>query len=356
MCADKSKIEWTDATWNPVVGCSKISDGCKGCCALRDALRLAGNPNEKIRELYSTVTSPETHNWTGVTKLNERHLEDPLRWKRPRRIFVNYMSDLFHESIPDEWIDKIFAVMALAPQHTFQILTKRPERMQYYFKSWLTGVGRRDRFLDVANHANIIPADLRKRWPLPNVWIGVSVEDQKTADERIPLLLQTPAAVRWISAEPLLGPINIEKWLCNCPVKCEHDGGSISCSIDGYLDWVVPGGESGADARPMHPNWARSLRDQSVAAGVPFLFKQWGEWSPEDGGPIALNRIALFNEGDNGDEAIYIRDLEDERKENWAEYQTSDDVFMYHVGKKAAGRMLDGREWNEYPDIALGGA
>lgn len=218
---------------------------------------------------------------TGV-RLHEDRLTVPLHWRKPRRVFVCSMADLFHESIPDEFIARVFAVMALAPQHTFQILTKRPGRMRSLLGGWGIHNLVMDRFAndDDLYVRRALAAGGGQAWPLPNVWIGVSVEDQKSADLRIPILLDTPAAVRWLSCEPLLGPVDIsrDEWLFSGKGNC--------------VDWVVVGGESGPGARPMHPDWARSLRDQCAAADVPFLFKQWGEWAPDgfDIGPLQRGR------------------------------------------------------------------
>ena len=237
--------------------------------------------------------------WTGEVRLVEEALTQPLRWKRPRRIFVNSMSDLFHEDVLDEWIDRVFAVMALAPQHTFQVLTKRAERMRAYLDDRTGSLGGRIyphwAELGTAHKIGLRPEMLH--FPLPHVHLGVSVEDQARADERIPHLLATPAAVRWISAEPLLGPVDLttlrrynprgEPWidglrgivtrgqyLARSSAECSMN---TSTRIPGELpalNWVVVGGESGPGARPMHPEWARSLRDQCAAAGVPFFMKQ----------------------------------------------------------------------------------
>ena len=261
---DHTGIEWTDATWNPIRGCSRVSEGCRHCYAERVAARFSG-PGLPYEGL--AVMRDGEPRWTGKTQMIWKHLEDPLRWRRPRRIFVNSMSDLFHEDLAPDWIGRIFAIMAAAPQHTFQILTKRPRRMHGF----------------VAGPSSD-PKAANIGWPLPNVWLGVSAENQATADERIPLLLETPAAVRFVSAEPLLGAIDLD--------------------VHGpELDWLIVGGESGPGARPMQPEWARSLRDQCVDAGVAFFFKQWGEH----------------------------------------------DELGLRVGKKRAGRLLDGREWNEFP-------
>ncbi len=198
--SDKTGIAWTNATWNPVTGCTKVSQGCKHCYAEREWARLSANP--KATAYFGLA-------FTDVA-CHEDRLDQPLRWEKPRLIFVNSMSDLFHEAVPDDFIDKVFAVMALAEQHVFQVLTKRPERMWRWFDpehdNREHAVGQAMREIAASRGSN--DAGLPE-WPLPNVWLGVSIEDQATADARIPLLLQTPAAVRWVSAEPLLGPIEI---------------------------------------------------------------------------------------------------------------------------------------------------
>ncbi len=197
VMSDKTGIAWTDATWNPVTGCSKVSQGCKNCYAEREWGRLSANP--KAMAYYGRA-------FTDIA-CHEDRLDQPLRWKKPRMIFVNSMSDLFHEDVPDDFIDRVFAVMALAENHTFQVLTKRPERMLRWFDPGFDNrehaVGQAMREIAAARGGD--DAGLPE-WPLPNVWLGVSVEDHATADERIPLLLQAPAAVRWVSAEPLIGP------------------------------------------------------------------------------------------------------------------------------------------------------
>ena len=332
--ADKTGIEWTDASWNPVTGCSKVSQGCKFCYAKHQAWpRLAAMPNSIYagREFEQVACHPE-------------RLDQPLRWTKPRKVFVNSMSDLFHEDVSFEFIDRVFAVMALAPKHTFQVLTKRPERMLRYFTHHFTRS-------KCARHASEFSGrrdsegggDIRVsdgQFPLPNVWLGVSVEDQAAADERIPLLLQTPAAVRWISAEPLLGPValNLAECLNGCgwitPVEC-NNGKDLMCPScktlvtrmhggimsSRKIDWVVVGGESGPNARPMHPDWARSLRDQCAAAGVPFLFKQWGEYGPRE------TAIAKYG----------------------PDYDPENNVEMARIGKRFAGRRLDGVQHDGYP-------
>ena len=252
---DGTGIEWTDATWNPVTGCTKVSQGCKHCYAERDWSRLAHLPAYQGR----AFTDVECH---------PKRLHQPLRWAKSRRIFVNSMSDLFHEEVPDEFIDKVFAVMALCPQHAFQVLTKRSARMLDYLHDLHPGHSRVIRIRQATSKFLVMAIDKVSpiHFPLPNVWIGVSVEDQASADERIPLLLQTPAAVRWVSAEPLLGNVDLRlmQRSYGFPKHITKDGRAVG--MPQGLHWVVVGGESGPKARPMHPDWARSLRDQCAAA------------------------------------------------------------------------------------------
>lgn len=311
--AEHSHIEWTDATWNPVTGCTMVSAGCTNCYAMGlAATRLRHHPSRAglTRETAGRAV------WTGEVRLNEQWLDQPLRWRRPRRIFVCAHGDLFHEAVPDHWIDRVFAVMALAPQHTFQVLTKRPERMRTYLDDMRAHYfGERDGYMDrwaepaVALTKSPCAAGLVEDcgWPLPNVWLGTSVEDQQTADARIPELLATPAAVLFISAEPLLGPVILPGSFLG-----HVDNGRFG---DGRLDWLIVGGESGPGARPMHPDWARSLRDQCAVAGVPFFFKQWGAWA--------------HTEAVEGDAKT---------------------LTGYRVGKRAAGRLLDGRTHDAMPE------
>ncbi len=308
----KSKIEWTDAVWNPVTGCTKVSQGCKHCYAERFAKRQGYD--------FSQV------------ELHPERLEIPLNWRKPKRVFVDSMSDLFHPNVPDYFIGKVFEIMNLAYNHTFQILTKRPERMVVFATTFRDFVG-----------------------ILPNVWLGVSVENQKAADERIPLLLQTPAAVRFVSCEPLLGQIDIQIDLL-----------AQNIVTNTGISWVIVGGESGPGARPMHPDWARSLRDQCQAAGVAFFFKQWGEWWPSHPQYGDTDAVEKFD-GEHPN-SIYVSNAEtclesDGSEPVWSygddvhiDYQPRPDQnpwWMHRIGKKSAGRLLDGREWNEYPDLPL---
>lgn len=293
----RTHIEWTEATWSPVIGCTKVSQGCKHCYAEREVeIRWSKNPKSIWygRSFADVLCRPEALAGSG----------SPLRWKKPRRIFVCPRADLFHDDVPAKFIADVFGVMAATPWHTYQVLTKRPQRMLN-----MLGAGCMGAFDDAVEECMALYTDAPITWPLPNVWLGVSVEDQATADERIPLLLRTPAAVRWVSAEPLLGPVNL---------RLLHNGKKNLLDID----WCVAGGESGPDARPMHPDWARTLRDQCVAAGVPFLFKQWGEWAP-----------AKDTAGRRG----IITDMEGF-------------VTMRRVRKRAAGRLLDGELHDGYPE------
>ena len=297
--SDKTGIEWTDATWNPVTGCTKVSPGCDHCYA------------ETMHERFHSKGSFAT-----VT-LAPHRLAVPLSWRKPRRVFVNSMSDLFHNDIPDEYVVQIFAVMALAPRHTFQVLTKRHARMRSLLS---TDTFRQAVLVEAHREKWGLNADLaRWEWPLPNVWLGVSTEDQKWADIRIPALLDTPAAVRWISAEPLLGPIDLGAaalvpyereqggfWRYGARTGVHGEDKTWVPAPPAQLDWVVVGGESGPGARPMHAEWARSLRDQCRRAGTPFLFKQWG----------------------------------------------AHDASGKRVGKGKAGRQLNGRTHDEYPAAA----
>lgn len=282
---DKTGIEWTDATWNPVSGCTKVSQGCKNCYAERDWKRLVHLPAYQGRAFTDVACHPD-------------RLDQPIRWKKPRRIFVNSMSDLFHPDVPFDFIERVFETMTAAHQHTFQILTKRPERMREFMCDM-----------------SVI---------LPNVWLGVSVEDQAAADERIPLLLDTPAVVRWVSMEPLLGPVALTRIetkffagkLDALRGLFKWDQGEVTREPTS-LDWVVVGGESGPNARPMNHNWVSSIRNQCVGACVPFLFKQWGEWLPDNQNPAI--------QGPCGD------------------------TQAIRVGTKHAGRLLDGVLHDGYP-------
>ncbi|MFM7345852.1 MAG: DUF5131 family protein [Tagaea sp.] len=224
--ADSSRIEWTEATWNPVAGCNVLSPGCTNCYAMRMAARLDAMGQEKYRG--TTRRSGGRAKWTGKIVLDRAALEIPKRWKRGRLIFVNSMSDLFHKSVPAEFVRDVFATMRATPQHTYQVLTKRPER--------------------------VLELDAKLDWPA-NVWMGTSVESADYLD-RIDRLRKTGAKTKFLSLEPLLGPLD-------------------DLDLRG-IHWVIAGGESGPGARPMEKDWVRSIRDQCRDAGVAFHFKQWG--------------------------------------------------------------------------------
>jgi protein gp37 len=552
---DKTGIQWCDATWNPVVGCSIVSPGCTNCYAMGMAARIermnvgrhaphARRPEDIPPSIYDGLTkqSKVSAVWTGDVRLaRDETLTLPLRWKRPRRIFVNSMGDLFHESVPDAWIDRVFAVMALSPQHTFLVLTKRSKRMrEYMIPALATRVGGEAfdlTFRSLATNPKSkvgdgvkLTCDIAhlKVWPLPNVWLGVSAEDQTRADERIPDLLATPAAVRFVSAEPLLSALDLSGWLydrrregipgassprlvygetgrddlaerdfprgrsfvanldqadacgaqrvesgrlsssdvqrsgeasssgrtqgqldgrksaghptddgdqsrasgrqqtaersqkpksgdekgkrgsCDPCIEAETQGaerrkerdgeghgstgsgnsvtrgGEVASSTRDWedvrhnterrfgdchreklasLNWVICGGESGPRARPMHPDWARSIRDQCAAAGVPFFFKQWGEWATGSylmttGQPI-FRKFGTFQEWVNkASTRVHggvCLDVDGKDLRIGADFMRARDqgkfpvTMMDRVGKHAAGRLLDGREHNDMP-------
>jgi protein gp37 len=370
---DKSKIEWTEATWNPVTGCDKVSAGCLHCYAETMAKRLQamGQAN------YSAGFKVRTH---------EPMLRVPIQWTRPRTIFVNSMSDLFHPAVPFAFIDRVYAIMAMCGRHTFQVLTKRPERAVEYYATfdadcntvsgsdggfrlgcaagelldgaWIHGPGKPYRKMIEQficdTHDQPVP------WPLPNVWVGTSIENQPMAERRMPELVKIPAVVRFVSFEPLLGPVDVSPWLYR-----ELDTESRNYLYDGtgghpdlypqavekasrtnVLQWAIVGGESGPDARAMHPAWARGLRDQMMRAEIPFYFKQWGEWAPfelgDDPGThhtgwVKPDALASYDYGPG------------EGCKSPLKLQADGFAYMARVGKKAAGSLLDGREWKELP-------
>ena len=316
-----SKIEWTEQTWNPIIGCSKVSAGCKNCYAETMAKRLKAMGTRG----YGAVAGDDGH-WNGKIKLIESVLEQPLKRKIPTTYFVNSMSDLFHENVLLDDIFKIYSIMAECPQHTFQILTKRPE---------------------------IMVACLCDIDPLPNVWHGTLVENQETADERIPELLKVPSAVRFLSCEPLLGAVNF----------VSHFNREAAPHMNFHyvptIDWVICGGESGHKARPMHPAWARSLRDQCVATDVPFFFKQWGEWLP-------AFEYQYADVKDDYENSKYDSCVWDTEKNSWTDTAGSWDDHenwyiannylepeqqMFCVGKKQAGNKLEGEVWQQMPKV-----
>lgn len=280
----KHKISWLNMpgykgeTWNPIVGCSKVSEGCRNCYAEQMARRLACmNSTEYYRHVldiaeFEPPTWRRESGWNGNTGLVKSALEKPLNWKKPRMIFVCSMGDLFHENTPDEWIDKVFAVMALCPQHVFIVLTKREKRMEAYFKT--------HKAVEYpANPPSETIGFKVKIFPLPNVWLGVTAENQTQADERIPHLITTPAAVRFVSCEPMLEQVDL-KSICiehNCfydALNGIEDSNAGPPMYTTKLDWVICGCESGSNRRDMIVPWADLLQEQCANAGVPFYMKQ----------------------------------------------------------------------------------
>jgi protein gp37 len=335
--------DWFDASWNPTAGCSLYSPGCEHCYAMRIAARLA-RMGGKTGERYAGLTTTERSGpvWTGEMRVAEDLLAWPLQQRRSRRIAVNLMSDLFHENLGTDTVDLLHAVMRAAPWHQFLALTKRAARMRAYYSDpetprriaeksnllsslLLPAPGRRRRSTDRADRT-LRPVGLEP-WPMANLWLGVSVEDQDRM-ARVGELLRTPAAIRWVCFEPLLDRVRPEA----VPVgdgyfdamRGSHytiDGRGRAVPAEGPawrpLDWIVAGGEIGAGARPTLPEWLRELRDKCNSTGTPFFFRQWGEWAPAP------------------DDASGRR--------------------MVRIGKRSAGRLLDDRAWDELPETARAG-
>lgn len=331
---NQSSIEWTDATWNPTRGCSLVSAGCTNCYAMRQAHRFSGKGQAYEGLTRLTSNGPV---WTGDVRLAEDKLEEPLHWKKSRRIFVNSMSDLFHETLSDEDIDRVFAVMALCPQHIFQVLTKRPERMQRYMAEYVMGerrlgdaLGERDSLatrLLVAKHGYGVEMGHRPPYSAPkHVHLGVSCEDQKTADERIPWLLKTPAAISWVSYEPALGPVDFTS--IRIPLAGESfktisaldETDELNKGQQRFrLDWIVCGGESGPGARPFDVQWARDVRDQCRAANVPFFMKQMGSRPVDICGTPCVDINSALCQCQNG--TRWPIKLGDKKGGNWYEWE-----------------------------------
>jgi protein gp37 len=307
-------IEWTDETWNPVVGCSEVSPGCDHCYAVGVAHRAMQPAHEGL-----TIRTDSGVKWNGTVRCLPERLSDPLSWTKPRRVFVNSMSDLFHPDVPEQFIADVFDVMAChgpISRHTFQVLTKRPQRMAQVLNQWAEVDGYRG---------------------APNVWLGTSIESSRYAF-RADHLRATPAAVRFLSVEPLLGPLAFKR--------------IDLLSVLAGMDWVIVGGESGPKARPMHPMWVRDIRDACEFLEIPFFFKQWGSWAPTDlrvapiarvvgstpeDGRVVVDRVPGYGP---------LRIVEPE----WAcGLWHPENVVMERTKKKIAGRELDGRTWDEYP-------
>lgn len=326
-----TRIEWADRTWSPVTGCTKISEACEHCYTERMSKRLAGRYGYPADNPFQVTFHPD-------------RLKEPLRWRKPSRIFVCSMGDLFHPDVPDAIKLKVFDVIGGCPQHVFMILTKRPEQMKGFIDK-----------LQVSAYNICVPIKTQFRLektpffsqyrPLRNLWLGVTCENQQRADERIPILLQIPAAKRFVSVEPMLGPVDINRWtketctnyggigrVPNHPHipahMCQRCKGTGKVSYPRF-DWVICGGETGPGARPMHPKWVRSLRDQCQATGTAFFFKSWGDWCPSWCG-------AQSWEPDHNT-PFYFFD--------------SPPIKTRRIGKKKAGRLLDGQEWSQYPGV-----
>jgi protein gp37 len=345
---DRSAIEWCDATWNPLIGCARVSEGCRHCYAERMAKRLQAMGQEAY-----AGTVDHNGRWTGKVSFVQSALDLPFKWRKPRRIFVNSMSDIFHPSVSDSWRNDILHIIKATPRHTYMILTKRPEEMAAYF-AWDHG----------PKYGAPMPA---------NLWLGVSVEDQATADARIPWLLRTPAAVRFASYEPALGPVDFTR----VPFT-DGDGRHRQDALTGHaymhgtgrddnpdmlvridkpllprLDWVICGGESGPNARPMHPDWARGVRDQCAETRVPFFFKQWGEWLPDsqfqsagiDDDPECSRFECAFWDPDFDKWEMVGRAI-------WCDWNDyPEDSGVGRVGKARAGRLLDGVTHDAFPTV-----
>lgn len=347
------KITWvnipgyTPETLNPFIGCSKISAGCENCYAETQA--HIRSFNSKTPQYQHVI---DKGRWNGKVHMVESQLYKPYHWKKPRAIFVGSMGDIFHESISFERINQLFSIMSDSDQHVYILLTKRPNHL-LNFINWKSN-------------------QLGVPWqPKNNVWIGVSAENQKEADWRIPILQQMPIAVKFVSIEPMLGPINLTKWMqpfTNCTY---YDGGctrpenvfadthnpnsrpGISSCRSEYcpfgsqgLNWVIVGGETGPKARPMHPDWVRSVRDQCQKAGTPFFFKQWGRWSPYVDSWSVSDIIKSKTETKVVDKSGAVYNAYEGGFLSWVDKGCK---TVYRVGRKPAPNLLDGKQYHNWP-------
>lgn len=397
-----TKIEWCDATLNVFRGCLKVSEGCKNCYAITTAHQLntrfknAGNEAaRKVAAKYEGLTKVLGNgekNWTGEVQVDYDTMMQPFKWKKGKRIFVNSMSDVFYEKISVADIAILFAVMFLTPQHTYMILTKRPERMNEVLNSSefvakvCVAVDLIRTYRSIADGNPLTSAEFEavkitlndyttgnslridkapiETFPFPNIWLGVSVENQATADERIPLLLSTPAHIRFLSMEPLLGEVDLMQipvgnYFLNTVKGTIYSAAKLSDIREPYesyyqdkIDWVIVGGESGSKARPMNPLWVQKIQEECEKASVPFFFKQWGEWSPNlladnmkklvDWPELAKRpNTQLRNCFLGSSNKIVVPDV----KVHFNELL----YRMYKIGKHKAGRLLNGKEYNEFP-------
>lgn len=338
--ADNTHISWTDATWNFLAGCTKCAPLCDNCYAIRDAHRMKSNPNIHLQTKYEGTTTEDGSDWTGLVKFHQPALYQPLRWSRGRKIFVNSMSDWAHKDVQTEWQDKAFAVMTLAEQHIYQLLSKRPKNVLRYLSD-------KDAPFRVANairnfakdtdcplsnkmrsSAKNVPYSVT--FPMPHVWIGFSIGDQRTANNWCETIKEIAALgwLVWVSYEPAIAPVD---W-----------------SGYEFIKWMVMGGESARpriEARPSHPDWFRSTRDWAITHNIALHFKQWGEYEPVT--PLYEGRD---DEAENGRGDLISMDA---TGYIWHEFQPNDErTWLFElVGKKKAGRLLDGCEWNEFPNI-----
>ncbi len=305
----KTKIEWADFTWNPVDGCSKVSEGCRNCYAERHARRLWG-----MRFFTEIRCHPEK-------------LGQPEIIKKPSKVFVCSMGDLFHEDVSDTFIGDVFSKMAMAHQHTFLVLTKRPERAYRWFTQYYNGGFTAEELIrgrvNTLLHRHPSEPIEGWRWPLKNVWMGTTTENQPMADERVPWILRIPAALRFVSVEPMLGAVIFRKIVMP---DGDHLGNFFNHGTGTGIDWVICGGESGPSARITHPNWVKDLLGQCQDTRIPFFFKQWGEWLPIEGEvPAEYTEHPMRKLGDG--------------------------ITFVRLGKRLSGDIVAGRQWHEYPEV-----